>query len=139
MKESKMKTLLVVIVTALALIQSASAAEIPQSVIGQDWCLADGSDWAFIPVAGCKSLVIKRDAVIWNKKDRQESCSITNVEVSGWIRIKGSCQARDGSFRALDFAFYEHNDGCPPHGERCLLLIFEPWRAIPGAQPPKRD
>jgi hypothetical protein len=32
MMESKMRTLLVVIVTALALIQSVSAAEIPQSV-----------------------------------------------------------------------------------------------------------
>jgi len=135
---AKMKKLLIAAVAVLAMVNAVQADEIPASFVNQDWCLADGSDWAFIPVKGCKSLVIKRDALIWNLKNRQESCSINSIEGnSEWLRIRGSCQAKDESFHALDVAFSEKDDGCSPYGQRCLLLITKPGLAVPGAVAPK--
>ena len=133
-----MRKFLISIAAVLALVGAAHADEIPASFINQDWCLADGSDWAFIPVKGCKSLVIERDALIWNMQNKQESCSIDSVEGNSmWLRIRGSCQAKDESFHALDVAFSEKNDDCSPYGQRCLLMIAKPGFAVPGAVAPK--
>jgi hypothetical protein len=141
--ESKMRTVIVALICLLSTIGS-HAAELPDSVINQDWCLDNTPRRnsfpesrpveIYRPVDGCKSLVFKRDAVIWNKAGEQASCAIKSIDLkqtkSLWIR--GSCQARDGSFYALDFRF---DDTSLPREGRFLFVMFPPYMPLAVAPP----
>src|SRR5262249_23648226 len=108
------KTLLAGIAALSVLCASAAhAAEIPATILSQDWCLSNDSPDAkiseiFLPISGCKSLVFKRDAVIWNKLGEQASCTITGIENEGpeILVIKGHCLSRNSGAYALYLRLY---------------------------------
>jgi|SRR6516164_411867 hypothetical protein len=125
---------------------------VPNSIVGQDWCFHQQRDEKgqpipkssfeiYLPVAGCKSLVFKKDTVTWDTPDEQASCSITAIvpeeDGPGTGTIRGICQSRNGGSYALYARVHQRRQGCLPllGEERCLIVIRTP--GIPGAVAPK--
>jgi hypothetical protein len=103
----------------------ASAQTMPERFMQVDWCLDNtpifrgdrpiekrpGDSETYRPMAGCKSLVLKSAAVIWNIEGRQARCAIASIETAiDRLWIKGACHATNGTAYLLDIRLLDVDD-----------------------------